>query len=43
MTAWRGVRTSAFYSVSDLSIFDLCNQVCGGIDRDLENRRKAFR
>lgn len=35
--------TSAFYSISDLSIFDLCDQVCGGIDRDLENRRKAFR
>ena len=35
--------TSAFYSISDMSIFDLCDQVCGGIDRDLANRRKAFR
>lgn len=34
--------TSAYYSVTDLSIFDLCDQVCGGIERDLANRRKAF-
>jgi ArsR family transcriptional regulator len=34
--------TSAFYSVTDLSIFSLCDQVCGGIDRDLAARRKAF-
>jgi len=34
--------TSAFYSVADTSIFSLCDTVCGGIDRDLENRRKAF-
>ncbi len=32
----------AYYSITDLSIFGLCDQVCGGIDRDLENRRKAF-
>ncbi len=35
--------TSAFYSVSDQSIFQMCDQVCGGIDRGLEARRKAFR
>jgi DNA-binding transcriptional ArsR family regulator len=34
--------TSAYYSVTDMSIFSLCDTVCGGIDRDLENRRKAF-
>jgi len=34
--------TSAFYSVADPSIFELCDQVCGGIDRDLAARRKAF-
>lgn len=34
--------TSAYYSVADKSIFSLCDTVCGGIDRDLENRRKAF-
>lgn len=35
--------TSAFYSVTDQSIFLLCEQVCGGIERDLASRRKAFR
>ena len=35
--------TSAFYSVADSSIFDLCDRVCGGIERDLAARRKAFR
>jgi len=35
--------TSAFYSVTDTAIFDMCDQVCGGIDRDLATRRKAFR
>jgi ArsR family transcriptional regulator len=34
--------TSAFYSVADTSIFALCDQVCGEIERDLATRRKAF-
>lgn len=34
--------TSAHYSITDPSLFTLCDQVCGGIDRDLENRRRAF-
>ena len=34
--------TSAYYSVSDPSLFTLCDHVCGRIDRDLENRRRAF-
>lgn len=34
--------TSAYYAVSDPSIFELCDQVCGGIERDLAARRKAF-
>lgn len=34
--------TSAYYSVADGSIFDLCDQVCGGIERGLADRRKAF-
>ncbi|MDH3216192.1 MAG: metalloregulator ArsR/SmtB family transcription factor [Candidatus Krumholzibacteria bacterium] len=38
----RRAGTSVYYSIADLSIFDLCEQVCGGIDRDLETRRKAF-
>jgi DNA-binding transcriptional ArsR family regulator len=35
--------TSAYYSVADATIFDLCDQVCGGIERDLVARQKAFR
>ena len=34
--------TSAFYSVADPSIFQLCTEVCGGIERTFENQRKAF-
>jgi len=35
--------TSAIYSVADPTVFDLCDQVCGGIERDLTTRGKAFR
>lgn len=38
----RREKTSAYYSITDPSLFNLCDQVCGGIDRDLENRRRAF-
>jgi len=34
--------TSAYYSVADKSIFNLCDQICGGIERDLAERSKAF-
>lgn len=34
--------TSAYYSVADDSVFELCDNVCGGIESDLENRRRAF-
>ena len=34
--------TSVFYSVADPSIFELCDQVCGGIERDLAARRSAL-
>ena len=34
--------TSAYYSVTDSSIFSMCDLVCGGIDRNLENWRRAF-
>jgi ArsR family transcriptional regulator len=34
--------TSVYYSVTDPSIFELCDQVCGGIERELTARRKAF-
>jgi ArsR family transcriptional regulator len=35
--------TSAYYSIADTSLFDLCDRVCGGIENDLESRRRAFR
>jgi DNA-binding transcriptional ArsR family regulator len=35
--------TSAFYSITDQSIFNLCDMVCGGIDRFLQSQRDAFR
>ena len=34
--------TSAYYAIADQSVFELCDNVCGGIESDLENRRKAF-
>ena len=34
--------TSAFYSISDPSVFALCDNVCGGIENNLDARRKAF-
>jgi DNA-binding transcriptional ArsR family regulator len=34
--------TSAYYSITDESLFELCDKVCGGIESDLENRRRAF-
>jgi DNA-binding transcriptional ArsR family regulator len=39
----RRAGTSAYYSITDESILELCNRVCEGIDRNLEKRRKAFR
>jgi DNA-binding transcriptional ArsR family regulator len=35
--------TSVYYSITDPAIFDLCNQVCDRIDRDLEKRRRALK
>jgi DNA-binding transcriptional ArsR family regulator len=35
--------TTVYYEVADPTIFDLCEIVCGGIERDLEQRAKAFR
>ena len=31
-----------YYSVTDPSIFNLCSEVCGGIERTLAERSKAF-
>jgi DNA-binding transcriptional ArsR family regulator len=38
----RRAGTSAYYSISDPSVFDLCDNVCGGIENNLEVRRQAF-
>jgi DNA-binding transcriptional ArsR family regulator len=42
MVARRRDGTSAFYSIADPSVFDLCENVCGGIENNLETRRQAF-
>ena len=34
--------TSAYYSITEMSIFELCDQVCGGIERSLAGRRRAL-
>lgn len=34
--------TSAHYSVTEMSVFNLCDQVCGGIERSLADRQRAF-
>lgn len=31
-----------FYSISDTSIFDLCELVCGSLEREHANRARAF-
>ena len=33
---------SAYYSVADPAIFELCELVCGNIERALEEERLAF-
>lgn len=33
---------SAFYSVADPAVFDLCEIVCGNIERALDEERRAF-
>jgi DNA-binding transcriptional ArsR family regulator len=35
--------TSAFYSIADDYVFSLCDNVCGGIEAELEHRRRAFK
>lgn len=32
----------AYYSVADPAIFDLCEIVCGNLERSLEEQRRAF-
>jgi DNA-binding transcriptional ArsR family regulator len=33
---------SAYYSVADPAVFELCEIVCGNIERALEEERRAF-
>ena len=33
---------SAYYSVADPAVFELCEIVCGNIERSLEAERRAF-
>jgi hypothetical protein len=33
---------SAYYSVADPAVFELCEIVCGNIERALEDERRAF-
>ncbi|MGB5696687.1 MAG: metalloregulator ArsR/SmtB family transcription factor [Polyangiales bacterium] len=33
---------SAYYSVADPAVFELCEIVCGNIERSLEEERRAF-
>jgi DNA-binding transcriptional ArsR family regulator len=43
MVGRRREGTSAYYSITDPSVFELCDNVCGGIENDLDARRRAFR
>ena len=38
----RRVGTHVHYSVADLSVFRLCDQVCGGIGKNLDDLRRAL-
>lgn len=35
--------TTTWYRIADPQVFDLCELVCGGIEDELERRRKAIR
>lgn len=35
-------KTRVLYRIADQTVFDLCEQVCGGIERQLEARGAAF-
>jgi DNA-binding transcriptional ArsR family regulator len=42
MVSRRRDGTSAYYTIADPSVFELCDNVCGGIESNLEHRRQAF-
>ncbi len=35
--------TTTWYRVADPAVYELCSLVCGGIEEDLERRRKLLR
>ena len=35
--------TTTWYSVADPAVYQLCSLVCGGIEEDIERRRKLLR
>lgn len=35
--------TTSWYSITDPQVFTLCSLVCGGLEDDLDRRRKALR
>ncbi|MBK5256978.1 MAG: winged helix-turn-helix transcriptional regulator [Vicinamibacteria bacterium] len=42
LVARRQERTSVFVRVADPSVFELCQTVCGGIEKHLHARARAF-
>lgn len=35
--------TSTWYAIQDPAVFELCDLVCGGVEADLDRRRRALR
>ncbi len=35
--------TSIWYAIQDAKVFELCDLVCGGVEEDIERRRKALK
>ena len=42
MVVRRRAGTTVYYAIADPSVFDLCEIVCGGIERHLERRSRAL-
>jgi len=34
--------TSVYYGITDHSVFELCEVVCGGLEREIQRRRQAL-
>ena len=35
--------TSTWYAIQDPAVFELCDLVCGGVEADLDRRRRALK